>query len=60
MIGKLIPAGETFVRPSFEEKVEFVDEFIDEEEEILPEIEEEDGIEVINFTDLFEDDDTNE
>ena len=56
MIGKLIPAGETFVRPSFEEKVEFVDEFIDEEEEILPEIEEEDGIEVINFTDLFEDD----
>ena len=56
MIGKLIPAGETFTRPSFEEKVEFVDEFIKDEEEILPEIEEDDGVEVINFTDLFEDD----
>ena len=32
------------------------DEFIKDEEEILPEIEEDDGVEVINFTDLFEDD----
>ena len=56
MIGKLIPAGESFVHPEVEEEKEEKEIFEEEDKDIvLPETDLEDD-NMIKFTDLFDDD----
>ena len=56
MIGKLIPAGESFVHPEVEEEKEEKEIFEEEDKDIvLPEADLEDD-NMIKFTDLFDDD----
>ena len=60
MIGKLIPAGESFVHPEVEEEKEEKEVFNEEDKDIvLPETDLEDD-NMIKFTDLFDDDSDDE
>ena len=56
MIGKLIPAGESFQLHEEDDEEEVEEKFEEEPDLNIPEEQEDDN--VIKFTDLFEDDDS--